>query len=388
MVQSGIDNLLQLQPSWKRARIGLVTNHAALTSNGEPVRKALLDQDFHLTVLFSPEHGLDVQGADGEAMLDGKDTLTGLPIVSLYGDKLAPDANDLLAIDVLLFDIPDVGARFYTYLWTLTHCMEVCAKAHKTLVVLDRPNPISGNLQLVEGPMLDETHCSSFIGRWSMPVRHSCTMGELARYFNAQKQLHLVLDVIGCTQWHRAIHQPATGWAFTPTSPAIQDYQAMLFYPGTCLLEATNLHEGRATNSSFHAIAAPWLDTVWLKAMIARTYPQVICSDIQFKSSTNKYQSEHCVGLSFEVNDTHHFLPVQFGLWLIKSIKDHHPEFAWANYPTAVNPSGSGHLDRLVGIPNATELFELPFNDFMQQIKRQCTVAQEWSSRVKPWLLY
>lgn len=388
MVQSGIDNLLQLQPSWKRARIGLVTNHAALTSNGEPVRIALLDQDFHLTVLFSPEHGLDVQGADGEAMIDGKDNLTGLSVISLYGDKLAPDAKDLAAIDVLLFDMPDVGARFYTYLWTLTHCMEACAKAHKTLVVLDRPNPISGNLHLVEGPMLDETHCSSFIGRWSMPVRHSCTMGELARYFNAEKQLHLVLDVIGCTQWSREMHQPATGWTFTPTSPAIQDYQAMLFYPGTCLLEATNLHEGRATNNSFHSVAAPWLDIAWLKENIAKSYPQIICSEKQFKSSTNKYTGDTCVGLSFEVSDTNNFLPVQFGLWLIKIIKDHHQEIAWANYPTAVNPTGGGHLDRLLGIPNATELFELPFNDFMQQIKTQCTVAQQWSSRVKPWLLY
>ena len=388
MVQAGIDNLLQLQPSWKQARIGLVTNHAANTCAGQPVRQALLEHGFHITVLFAPEHGLDVQGADGEAMMDGTDNLIGLPVISLYGNKLAPDAKDLAAIDVLVFDIPDTGARFYTYLWTLTHCMEACAKAHKPMIVLDRPNPISGNIDLIEGPMLDEKHCSSFIGRWAMPVRHSCTIGELARYFNAEKQLHLVLDVIGCTQWSREMHQPATGWTFTPTSPAIQDYQAMLFYPGTCLLEATNLHEGRSTQASFHTVAAPWLDIEWLKNSIATTHPQVNYSEIQFQSSTNKYSGETSIGLSFEVINTNNFLPVQFGLWLIKIIKDHHAEFAWANYPTAVNPSGSGHLDRLLGIPNATDLFELPLTDFMQQIHTHCTVAQEWSSRVKPWLLY
>ena len=388
MVQCGIDNLLQLQPSWKWARIGFVTNHAAHTSAGIPARKALLDHDFQLTKLFAPEHGLDVLGADGEAMPDGKDPLTGLPVVSLYGDKLAPDAHDLSTIDVLVFDIPDVGARFYTYLWTLTHCMEACAQAHKPMIVLDRPNPISGNLDLIEGPMLDETNCSSFIGRWAMPIRHSCTMGELARYFNAEKQLHLVLDVIGCTQWQRNQEQSATGWSFIPTSPAIQDDQAMLFYPGTCFLEATNLHEGRSTHASFHGVAAPWLDTAWLKNSVATTYPQIVCSEMHFKSSTKKYSGETCVGLSFNLTNTQQFLPVQFGLWLIKIIKDHHPEFAWANYPTAVNPSGGGHLDRLLGIPHATDLFDLPVADFMQQIQARCAVAQEWSSRVKPWLLY
>ncbi len=388
MVQAGIDNLLQLQPSWKQARIGLVTNHAAITCVGQPVRQALLEDGFGITVLFAPEHGLDVQGADGEAMLDGNDPLTGLPVVSLYGDKLAPDAHDLTNIDVLVFDIPDVGARFYTYLWTLTHCMEACAQAHKPMIVLDRPNPISGNLDLIEGPMLDEINCSSFIGRWSMPIRHSCTIGELARYFNAEKQLHVVLDVIGCTQWQRNQEQSATGWSFIPTSPAIQDDQAMLFYPGTCFLEATNLHEGRSTQASFHGVAAPWLDIEWLKNSIATTHPQVNYSEIQFQSATNKYSGETCFGLSFKVIETYKFLPVQFGLWLIKIIKDHHPEFAWAGYPTAVNPSGGGHLDRLLGIPNATGLFDLPLADFMQQIQARCAVAQEWSSRVKPWLLY
>src|SRR5690606_8412023 len=146
-------------------------------------RKALQDAGFQLVKLFSPEHGLLAVGADGVAQADFVDPLTGLPVVSLYGSKMAPEPQDLESLDAVLFDIPDVGCRFYTYLWTLSYVMEGCARARIPLFVLDRPNPLGGDLSQAEGPMLDEAHCSSFIGRWSIPIRHSCTLGELALYF-------------------------------------------------------------------------------------------------------------------------------------------------------------------------------------------------------------
>ena len=163
MLQFGIDHLLQLNPSWKQSRIGMITNEAARTRDGIASRKALLENGFHITMLFSPEHGLDVQGADGHAMTDGTDILTSLPVISLYGERLAPEAAHLDKIDILLFDVPDVGSRFYTYLWTLTHVMEAAAKFQKTLIILDRPNPISGILELAEGPFLDEVNSSFMI---------------------------------------------------------------------------------------------------------------------------------------------------------------------------------------------------------------------------------
>ena len=189
-IRFGIDELLAANPPWKNDCIGMVTNEAATTHDLRASRKALLHAGFNVVKLFSPEHGLDVQGADGHFMQDGTDKLTGLPVVSLYSEKLAPSADDLAGIDVLLFDIPDAGSRFYTYLWTMTHVMEACAAHQKRLIILDRPNPISGNFDLAEGPILDEEP-ASFIGRWASPIRHSCTLGELARYIEVSKKINL-----------------------------------------------------------------------------------------------------------------------------------------------------------------------------------------------------
>ena len=160
MIHFGIDVLLANHPSWKKDRMGLITNHAATTFDITPSREALLQQQFNLIKLFSPEHGLDVKGADGHEMKDGTDVLTGLPVISLYSTKLAPSKEDLADIDIVLFDIPDVGSRFYTYLWTMTNVMEACAQNKKKFVLLDRPNPISGNTELCEGPILDESQAS------------------------------------------------------------------------------------------------------------------------------------------------------------------------------------------------------------------------------------
>ncbi|CAF4641861.1 unnamed protein product, partial [Rotaria magnacalcarata] len=207
MIRFGIDILLKQQPSWKLTNIGLVTNNAATTFNGVLSRKALLDAGFNIKRLFSPEHGLDVNGADGDAIKDTFDTVTGLPVTSLYGENLAPSQSDLMNIDILLFDIPDVGSRFYTYLWTMTYVMEAAAQYSKILIILDRPNPISGNLQLTEGPMLDMT-TTSFLGRWPLPIRHSCTLGELAIYFNTTRNIKVSLEIVPCSGWNRNMFQP------------------------------------------------------------------------------------------------------------------------------------------------------------------------------------
>ncbi|CAF2392004.1 unnamed protein product [Rotaria sp. Silwood2] len=164
-------------------------------------------------------------GADGQAIKDLSDILTGLPITSLYGEKLAPSEADFTNLDILLFDIPDVGSRFYTYLWTMTYVMEAATNYNKPLMILDRPNPISGNLQLAEGPMLDTT-TASFLGRWPLPVRHSCTLGELALYFNTTQNINAHLEVIPCSGWNRNMFQ--TDWLlpFVPTSPAIKCFES------------------------------------------------------------------------------------------------------------------------------------------------------------------
>ncbi|MEN9685803.1 MAG: hypothetical protein RLZZ28_1589, partial [Bacteroidota bacterium] len=266
-IQFGVDHLINSSPVWKQASIGMVTNEAAGTIDYRPSRKALINAGFQIRKLFSPEHGLDIQGVDGAEMQDGTDKLTGLPVISLYSNKLAPSASDLADLDIILFDVPDAGSRFYTYLWTLSYVMEACSVHQKKLVILDRPNPVSGNMELAEGPVLLPSQ-ASFIGRWEMPIRHSCTLGELARYFNATKKIGCDLEIIPCTNWKREAMQPDWGLRFVPTSPAIQHFESMLLYPGLCLLEATNISEGRGTENSFCMAGAPWINGADLAAAL------------------------------------------------------------------------------------------------------------------------
>ncbi len=384
----GIDCLLRNPPSWKNQRIGLVTNHAATTAHLSASREALLENGFKVVVLFSPEHGLDVQGADGHEMLDGKDVLTGLPVISLYSHKLAPSPADLLNVDILLFDIPDVGSRFYTYLWTLTHVMEAAAAAKKKLVVLDRPNPVSGNLDLAEGPILDESQ-ASFIGRWPVPVRHSCTLGELALYFNAERHLACDLELVRCEGWERNSFQPDWGIRFVPTSPAIRDFNSMLLYPGTCLLEATNISEGRGTDTAFQLAGAPWMDGMDIAGIFhGFGMDEVEVESVAFTPDSSKYQGELCQGIRLTPRDPAYFQPVFLGLVLIRMVKELYPSrFAWAPYPTLVNPTGEHHLDKLLGIPDSEDLFSLPLPKFMAEVTK-LTRCADWKKAVSKYLLY
>lgn len=390
MINFGIDTLLAAPPAWQKERIGMVTNHAATTNLLTPSREALLKSGFNLQVLFSPEHGLDVLGADGQLVKDGTDALTGLPVISLYNHKLAPDADDLAALDIMLFDVPDVGSRFYTYLWTLTHLMEACAKQGKKLVVLDRPNPISGNMELAEGPLLEEAQ-ASFIGRWPMPIRHSCTLGELALYFNQTRQIHCNLEVIKCGGWERNQFQPDWGVRFVPTSPAIQSFESMLLYPGLCLLEATNISEGRGTELSFCAAGAPWIRGESIAGILNEMgLDDVLATPVHFTSTdpNTKYCGEKCSGIALEVREPAYFQSVSYGLILIRLIKQLYPQpFAWKPYITMVNPSGQQHLNKLLGIANSEALFELPLPQFIAAVTR-LTQCRGWKEEVREFLLY
>ena len=388
MIKFGIDILLADPPEWKRERIGLVTNHAATTNRLSPSRKALLQHSFNILKLFSPEHGLDVMGADGHEMKDGTDALTKLPIISLYSTKLAPSDQDLEDLDIILFDIPDVGSRFYTYLWTMTYVMEACARNNKKLIILDRPNPVSGNMALVEGPVLDITQ-ASFIGRWPIPIRHSCTLGELALYFNIEQNIHCQLEIIRCENCERDQFQPDWEIPFVPTSPAIQNFQSMLTYPGLCLLEATNISEGRGTKDAFRLAGAPWIKGESLTTMIADIgLDEIHVTANSFRPTDSKYKGENCNGILIEVTHPESFQPVYFGLMLIRIIKQTYPQyFDWAPYPTMVNPTGKQHLDKLLGIADSEKLFDLPLPKFIAEITR-LTQCRNWATEMEPYILY
>jgi uncharacterized protein YbbC (DUF1343 family) len=394
---SGIDTLLAGPPEWKNSRIGLVTNHAACTANFKPVRQALLDAGFKITRLFSPEHGLDTIGVDGKEMLDGIDPLTKLPVTSLYGGKLAPDQHDLAEVDLVLFDIPDIGCRFYTYLWTMTHVMEACAVHGKRLVIADRPNPLSGRLDLAEGPLLNERYNSSFIGRWNIPIRHSSTLGELALYFKSTGSSEILqansssfrLDVIPCHNWERTIFYPQWRCSFVPTSPAVPCFESALLYPGLGLLEATNISEGRGTATPFRVAGAPWMDGPRIAKLLNELHPEgAYARPVSFKPAEGKYAGQNCNGIMIHVDDPVVFRPVAYGWLLIRLIKKLHAGFfTWAPYPTYVNHSGARHLDLLTGLRDAESLVAGSGENDIEDIGRY-TDPGGWRARIAPHLLY
>jgi uncharacterized protein YbbC (DUF1343 family) len=382
-VKPGIDTFLNEPDRDKNLRFGLVTNDAAFTSDGTPTRLALIQNKFNLLKIFSPEHGLTVTGADGVFQNNCIDSLTGLPVISLYGDHLIPSEEDLSDIDIILFDIPDVGCRFYTYLWTMTYVMEACAAFNKPLIILDRPNPISGDLSLAEGPMLDEINCSSFIGRWSMPIRHCCTLGELAQYFAAIKISNLQLKIIPVQNWQR--HQTADAWGyeFIPTSPAIRNITTAMLYPGMGLLEGININEGRGTERPFQVCGAPWINEHELQELfISKNLPGIISKPVKYTPDDSLYKGIVCHGLEISISDEKLFRPVKTVLVLLRSLFALYPEQVKERlYCTHANSSGKGHLDKLLGVKNAFENIKtgnMPATD----------VSISWPPEISSFLIY
>jgi uncharacterized protein YbbC (DUF1343 family) len=267
--------------------------------------------------------------------------------------------------------------------------MEACDRHNKPIIILDRPNPISGLLHLAEGPGLDELNCSSFIGRWNIPLRHSCTYGELAQKGKSERFPALNLEVVKLDGWSRSMFYHDAFRSFVPTSPAISNFESCLLYPGLCLLEATNLSEGRGTGLAFRVTGAPWLDAIAITEQINRLEPPgVVARAVDFVPDSGKYRGENCNGIMFHVTDLRKLRPVSLAVMLINCIKGSHPKsFEWARYPTHVNPSGERHLDKLFGVPNAESLFSQDWEQFTSGINQLLNCAA-WESSVQPYLLY
>jgi len=380
----GVDVFLTQLHLYKNRRIGLVTNNAAVTSSGELSRMALLKAGFTITKLFSPEHGLTTEGADGAFQDNSIDPVTSLPVISLYGKSFMPSQNDLSEIDLIVFDIPDIGARFYTYLWSLTYIMEACGKHEKPLIIPDRPNPLGGNLLLAEGPILDEENCSSFIGRWNIPIRHCCTYGELAKYFSITKKIDLDLAIIKNANWDREKSVAGKDWKFTPTSPAITDKETVLLYPGMGLLEGININEGRGTETPFKIFGAPWLDAeLLLKEFSSLRLPGINTAAYSYIPNDSLYKNELCNGFKLNVTDADSFRPVLTGLELLRLMINLFPnECKERLYKTVANPTGKNHLDRLTGVFKSFD--KIKSGDFLEQHYS----TGNWQEIINPYLLY
>ena len=386
-LQFGVDSILLNQPIWKEKRIGLLTNDAAYTNAGKLSRKVLLDAGFNIVRLFSPEHGIDANGIDGAKMDNTIDPITKLPVISLYGTKFIPSQEDIVDLDILLFDIPDAGTRFYTYLWSMTYWIEAAAKYNKKVIILDRPNPLGGDFTLAEGPMLHAS-ISSFIGRFSIPVKHQCTLGELARYFNTIQGWNANLEVIPCKNWKRTDLFFDWNLTWVKPSPALQNFEAALLYPGLCVFEATNVSVGRGTKYSFEWIGAEWFNL----PALAMVWQNMLREDIKIETMKLPFSNEDGIvetkGIKIKVIDPNSYHSVMTGLLLLKFVKDLHPQdFKWMPYPTEANPTGKNHLSLLLGIPNAENLFDQPLQLWLQHVTKLLKV-DDWKKMVNPYLLY
>jgi len=300
-------------------KIGLITNQTGINRSGVSDTQLLhAASDVELIAIFSPEHGLFGK-LDVSQIEDSKDPITGIKVYNLYGTTHRPTAKMLAGIDTLVFDIQDIGARFYTYISTMGQAMQAAAKNQIRFVVLDRPNPINGIT--VSGPLLDEGQ-QSFVGFHRLPVRHGMTIGELAQMFKAELKLDLDLEVIPLEGWNRSDYFDATGLPWVNPSPNMRSLTEAILYPGIGLLETTNLSVGRGTDTPFEVLGAPWLNDKMLALGLNRlNLPGVLFMPLQYTPGSSKFEGQLCRGVSIQITDRDQFESVRTGFEIALTLR-------------------------------------------------------------------
>lgn len=348
-VRTGLDNVGDHAALFAGKRIGIVANHTSYDNDGRHIVDVFRAMPgVRVTAVFSPEHGFRGNEEAGAKIDTQTDSITGLPIHSLYGKTNKPTPQMLTDVDVLVFDIQDVGARFYTYLYTMSLAMEAAAECGKRFVVLDRPNPIDG-MQL-EGPILEPAF-ATFVGLYPIPVRYGMTVGELAKMVNGEGWLangvKADLTVVPLTGWQRGMWYDQTGLRFIKPSPNMPDLETAALYPGLCLLEGTNVSEGRGTAKPFRQFGAPWMDSNTLVTRLnALNLPGLRFSSTTFTPTSSKHQGKQCPGIEITVTDRDSIEPFWSGVLIVNEVYRMHPDqFEWK----------VAHFDRLCGAASIRE---------------------------------
>ena len=340
-VRPGIEVLLADSARLVRdRRVGLVTNQSGVDASGVSDVVRLRAAGVRLVALFSPEHGFRGAADPGAAVASSVDSATGLPIYSLYGRTSAPTDEMLAGIDVLLVDLQDAGARYYTYITTTVDVMKAAAGKRIPVVVLDRPNPIGG---AVQGNVLEQAHVSA-VGRLRVPMRHGLTLGEMARLARDELGIGGELVVVPLSGWTRPMTFDETGLPFVPPSPNLRSLESLFHYPGTCLFEGTNLSVGRGSDAPFEQVGAPWLDTAAVLADLRRAAPAGVRAwGVTFtprRPGDGKYADTLLAGIRLEVTDRDSYDPTVTAVHLLTAIRRRHPgRLGWI----------PRHFDRLAG---------------------------------------
>lgn len=335
MTLPGINHLLAKPKEYLKGKtLGLIVNHTSLTSDHQhSIVHFNSHSYFTLKALFAPEHGLYGIAQDMIAIENEVDPISGLNILSLYGkteETLEPNQAALEEVDNLVFDIQDVGARYYTFIYTMANCMQICKKSNTRMIVCDRPNPING--VSLEGNLVTENY-RSFVGQYPLPNRHAMTVGELALFLNHEINIGCELKVVPMTHWNREQWYDETRLNWVPPSPNIPTLDTATVYPGMCLIEGTQLSEGRGTTRPFESFGAPFIDPHKLSNRIQNDIaqlPGVIFRPQFFKPMFQKHKNEVCGGLQIYVTDRNQFKPLLTTIALLRAVAELYPKkFKW-----------------------------------------------------------
>lgn len=374
-VQLGIDRIDEYQSLFAGRRVALITNATGINSQWRS-SAAVLAEKTNLVAIWAPEHGFRSQVAAGEKTGNMTDSSSGLTVYSLYGDTRRPSADMLAEVDLVAFDIQDIGTRHYTYVSTMVYAMQACAEAGKRFVVLDRPNPIGG---AVEGPVL-RPGLVSFIGLYPIPLRHGMTVGELARYYNAVYHIGADLQVVPLKGWKRSLFVEETTVPWVMTSPNIPTPASALAYAATGIFGGTNFSEGVGTTLPFELAGAPWIDGEQLASLMNnRHLPGVLFRPIWFTPQFGRYKDTPCGGVQLHILDKHAFEAVRTGAALFETMRD------LSSGQLTYTPSGEQFmLDKLQGDP-ALRLGQESLDDLLLKWQKECLAFRQ---AAKPYLLY
>jgi uncharacterized protein YbbC (DUF1343 family) len=333
-VQSGLDVLVHHRLALLRGRrFGLLAHQASVDSRLDHAVDLLRQvRGARLAALFAPEHGLWGAAQDLVPIAAEQDPLTGLRAMSLYGERREPTVAMLRGLDLLVIDLQDVGSRYYTFQWTTALAMRACTRAGVRVLVLDRPNPLGG--AIVEGNVPDPAF-ASFVGLYPLAARPGLTIGEVARYLQREHGLGGAVDVVGMRGWRRAMHWEDTGLPWVAPSPNMPTPDTARVYPGGCLIEGTNMSEGRGTTRPFEWVGAPWLDAHdYAEALMAERLPGVVFRPVRFRPTFHKWAGRVCGGVHVHVTDRARFKPFLTGLAIIAVARRLAPRaFRWRRPP-------------------------------------------------------
>ncbi|RIW34232.1 DUF1343 domain-containing protein [Bacillus salacetis] len=381
-MELGLDRFLKKEyRQFENRRIGLVTNMTGVNRELTSAIDLFFEHsDIKLTALFGPEHGIRGDAKEGQMVESSIDHSTGLPVYSLYGKDRKPSVEMLDSLDVIVFDLQDIGSRYYTFIYTMAYVMEACAENDIHFVVLDRPNPLTG--EKVEGNLVEDG-MRSFVGLYPILNRHGMTVGELAQLYKYEFGINCELSVVTMEGWKRSMYFDETGQFWVPPSPNTPTLDMAILYPGTCLVEGTNLSEGRGTTKPFEIVGAPYINGQKLSKQInSKRIPGVIARATSFIPTYQKYKDEVCGGVQLHITDRNKLNSFHAGISLLDIIADMYPN----DFNFIRNENGKCFFDLLAG---TKQLREHLLNRNSSEFVSGCKVQEESFEKIKePYLIY